>query len=153
MVKKQCSKNIRGKGIHRSEYQEYIEHNKEQVERNKALYKRRQAIIEHPYGTIKRQWGFSYIMTKKSTERASGDVGLMMTAYNLRRIINILGFEQLRKYIEDCIDLFSSKIVVLERILAHIQTLFWEKEYWKPRYILPANRLYLINISALNRSF
>jgi len=153
MVKQQCSKNTRGKGIHRREYQAYIQQNKEQVERNKALYKRRQAIVEHPFGTIKRQWGFSYIMTKKSMRRASGDVGLMMTAYNLRRIINILGFEQLRKYLEDCIDLFSSKIVVLERILAHIKTLFCKKEYWEPGYLLPANRLYLNNISALDRSF
>jgi transposase len=153
IVKKQCSKNTRGKGIHRSEYQAYIEHNKEQVEGNKALYKHRQAIVEHPFGTIKRQWGFSYIMTKKSITRASGDVGLMMTAYNLRRMINILGFERLREYLEDCLDLFSSKIAVLERIWAHIKTLFWEKEFWKPGYMLPAYRIYLINISTLNRSF
>jgi transposase len=58
-VKEQFSKATNGKGIHRSEYQEYIEHNKEQVEGNKALYKRRQAIVEHPFGTIKRQWGYS----------------------------------------------------------------------------------------------
>ena len=112
MVKKQCSKNTRGKGIHRSEYQAYIQQNKEQVEGNKALYKRRQAIVEHPFGTIKRQWGFSFIMTKKSTERANADVGFMMTAYNLRRIINILGIDRLRKYLEDRLGLFFSKIIV-----------------------------------------
>ena len=95
-VKDQCSKATYGKGIQRSEYHEYIEHNKERVELNKALYKQRQAIVEHPYGTIKRQWGFSYIMTKNSSTRASADVGFMMTAYNLRRIINILGIERLR---------------------------------------------------------
>ena len=100
-----CSKARYGKGIHRSEFHEYIQINKEQVELNKALYKRRQAIVEHPYGTIKRQWGFSYIMTKRSMKRASADVGLMMTAYNLRRIINILGVERLRKYLEELIDL------------------------------------------------
>ena len=53
-------------------------------------------------------------MTKKSTERASGDVGLMMTAYNLRRIINILGIDRLRKYLEDRLFLFFSKIIVWE---------------------------------------
>ncbi|MDX2430957.1 MAG: hypothetical protein QNK35_08490, partial [Bacteroides sp.] len=71
----QCSKAKYEKGIHRSEFHEYIEHNKERVNLNKALYKRRQAIVEHPYGTIKRQWGFSYIMTKKGSKRASADVG------------------------------------------------------------------------------
>jgi len=38
-VKEQCSKATYGKGIHRSEYHEYIEQNKEQVELKKALYK------------------------------------------------------------------------------------------------------------------
>ncbi len=45
--------------------------------------------MEHPYGTIKRQWGYSYIMTKKGIAHASADVGLIMTAYNLRRLFNI----------------------------------------------------------------
>jgi hypothetical protein len=30
----------------------------------------RQAIVEHPYGVIKRQWDFYYIMTKKTIKRA-----------------------------------------------------------------------------------
>jgi len=45
------------------------------------LYKRRQAIVEHPYGTLKRQWGFNYILTKKGIEHASADVGFMFIAY------------------------------------------------------------------------
>ncbi len=52
----------------------------------------RQSIVEHPYGTIKRQWGFSYIITKKGKSRATADVGFMYTAYNLMRITNILSF-------------------------------------------------------------
>jgi hypothetical protein len=35
-------------------------------------------------------------MTKKTIKRASADVGLMFTAYNLRRILNIIGKEVLR---------------------------------------------------------
>ena len=31
------------------------------------------------------------IMTKKSIERATADVGFMMTAYNLKQIINTIG--------------------------------------------------------------
>jgi len=119
-VKDQCTKATYGKAIQRSEYQEYIQHNKKRVEQNKTLYKRRQAIVEHPYGTIKRQWGFSYIMTKRSSKRASADVGFMMTAYNLRRIINILGLDSFRRYLENRIDLFFSKTGVFERILAHM---------------------------------
>jgi hypothetical protein len=152
-VKKQCSKATYGKGIHRSEYHEYIEHNKEQVELNKALYKRRQAIVEHPFGTIKRQWGFSYIMTKKGTGRASADVGLMMTAYNLRRIFNILGVELLREYLEYCIDLFWSKIAAFERILTYMPVLVGKTKFWEPKSIPPSNRLTLINIPVQSGSY
>ena len=95
-----CTKNQNGRLIERSEYAEYIEQNKKNAEQNKTLYKRRQAIVEHPYGTIKRQWGFSYILTKQGKERASADVGFMFLAYNLRRIINILGLDVLKKYLK-----------------------------------------------------
>ncbi len=142
-----CSKATYGKGIHRSEYHQYIQHNKEQVELNKALYKRRQAIVEHPYGTIKRQWGFSYIMTKRSSQRASADVGLMMIAYNLRRIVNIIGIEQFRKYLEARIDLFFSKTTLLEQKLAHMLAFLRRMKYWNPSFMLPVNRLSLANIS------
>ena len=98
-VKEECSKATYGKGIQRSEYQELIEQNKNRVKNNESYYKRRQAIVEHPYGTIKRQWGFSYITTKKYLHRASADVGFMMTAYNLRRLINTIGMEQFKKHL------------------------------------------------------
>ncbi|MCK5451014.1 MAG: IS1182 family transposase, partial [Candidatus Omnitrophica bacterium] len=58
-VKEECSKAKYGKAIQRSEYQTFIENNKIRIENNKEYYKQRQAIVEHPYGTIKRQWGFS----------------------------------------------------------------------------------------------
>jgi transposase len=148
-----CTKSIRGKGIHRSEFHEYIQHNKERVEQNKKLYKQRQAIVEHPYGTIKRQWGFSYIMTKNSSTRASADVGFMMTAYNLRRIINILGIERFREYLQYIIDLFFSKTAVLERILAKMLAYLGEIQYWNLSLILPVNRLSLIHITSSSRSF
>ena len=99
-VKDQCTKAKYGKAIQRSEYQQYITNNKERIEQNQNYYRKRQAIVEHPYGTIKRQWGFSYILTKKGKKRASSDVGLMFTAYNIRRLINIVGKNELKKYLE-----------------------------------------------------
>jgi len=98
-VKEQCSKAKYGKGIQRSEYQKYINKNKELIDRNQNYYRRRQAIVEHPYGTIKRQWGFNYIITKRTMQRAEADVGFMFTAYNLRRILNIIGIEAFRSYL------------------------------------------------------
>lgn len=83
-----------GKIIQRSEYQQFIENNKKNVEQNPQAYKRRQAIVEHPYGTIKRQWGFDHITTKRTKLRASADVGLMFIAYNLKRIWNIINLSK-----------------------------------------------------------
>ncbi len=82
--------------IERTEFTPYIEENQRKIEQNKEVYKKRQSIVEHPYGTIKRQWGFYYILSKKGMARASADVGLMLTAYNLKRLINILGIESFR---------------------------------------------------------
>ncbi len=89
-----------GKIVQRSEFAQYIEDNKKRVSENPVLYKRRQAIVEHPYGTIKRSWGFDYILTKQGKDRASADTGLMLVAYNLKRIINILSLKELKTYLE-----------------------------------------------------
>lgn len=113
-AKAQCSKAAYGKAIQRSEFQELVELNKERVKQNETYYKRRQAIVEHPYGTIKRQWGFSYIMTKKSIHKASADVGLIMTAYNLRRIINIIGIKQFIEFLKTRLTLLTTIIGLKE---------------------------------------
>jgi len=99
-----------GKVIQRRKYAQNIEDNKLRIENNPSAYKKRQAIVEHPYGTIKRQWGFSYITTKKYKTRASADVGLMFIAYNIRRIMNIIGKNELKKYLGKVAFSFSGQI-------------------------------------------
>lgn len=98
-----CTNNKGGRMIERSEHAKLIQANKQRVDANKELYRRRQAIVEHPYGILKRQWGFSYILTKKGIKRASADVGLMVVAFNLRRLINIIGFDGLKKWLESLV--------------------------------------------------
>jgi hypothetical protein len=102
MVRDECTTSVKnGKIVQRREHAQAIENNRIRIENNKRTYKKRQAIVEHPYGTIKRQWGFSYIMTKKYIHRASSDVGLMLTSYNLIRIMNIVGLERLKEYLRE----------------------------------------------------
>jgi transposase len=96
----QCTRSKKQRLIQRSEYADYYERNRINTIDKEHLYKRRQTIVEHPYGTIKRQWGFSYILTKKGIKRASSDVGLMFIAYNLRRIGNILTIDVLKEYLK-----------------------------------------------------
>ena len=106
----ECTRSKKGRVIQRTTFAEYYERNRKNFEEKERLYKRRQAIVEHPYGTIKRQWGFSYILTKKGISRASSDVGFMFIAYNLRRIGNILTRDQLKEYLRILVSLFLSKI-------------------------------------------
>lgn len=145
--KAKCTKMDRGRVIERSQQAEYIEQNRKNIEQKEALYKRRQAIVEHPFGTIKRQWGFSYIMTKKGKQRASSDVGLVFIAYNLRRIINILGFRGfLTALLTACSYLFAQISLLRLKIrhfdpLENIIQIFSPSEppYLKPAYIRSLN--------------
>jgi transposase len=100
-----CTRNKLGRLIERSEHQEAVDQNKGNIEQDPSTYKKRQAIIEHTYGTIKRQWGFSYILTKRGLKRASSDVGLMFTAYNLRRLMNSICKNILKAYLKELADL------------------------------------------------
>ncbi len=96
-VKNLCTKAKYQKIIERHEFSEALEINKSNIAKNPEIYAQRQALVEHPFGTMKRQWGFDYIMTKKSIKRASSDVGFIFIAYNLKRIMNIIGIEKLMK--------------------------------------------------------
>lgn len=90
-VRSQCTTSkANGKIVQRSEYKEYIERNVQRVRLRPDIYKKRQAIVEHPYGTMKRQWGFDHIITKNGIQSASADFGLIAIAYNLKRILNTL---------------------------------------------------------------
>jgi transposase len=102
----ECTRSKNGRLIHRTTFAEYYERNRKNFEEKERLYKRRQAIVEHPYGTLKRQWGFNYILTKKGMERASSDVGFMFIAYNLRRIGNILTADRLKEYLRILVLMF-----------------------------------------------
>ena len=101
-------KNSKGRYVERSEYQEYIDENVERVKLNQALYRKRQQIIEHPFGTIKRQWGYNYTLLK-TKEKVSGEFALIFTAYNLRRAVSILGVQGLIKRLKEAFDLLNER--------------------------------------------
>jgi transposase len=117
----QCTRSEKQRLIQRSEYAEYYERNLINTREKELLYKLRQAIVEHPYGTIKRQWGFSYILTKKGMNRASSDVGLMFIAYNLKRIGNILTREVLKEYLRVLLSLFLGIPGLTEAVLRNYE--------------------------------
>jgi transposase len=122
-----CTRAKAGRVIERSIYAEYYKQNRKNREANEKLYKRRQAIAEHPFGTIKRQWGFSYILTKRGIDRASSDVGFMFIAYNLRRIISILGKDQMMKYLRILISLFLTVSAFFKRKISRLEASVFRK--------------------------
>ena len=121
----ECTRSKTARLIHRNEFAEYYEANRKAYQEKEHLYKRRQTIVEHPFGTMKRQWGFSYILTKKGIGRASSDVGFMFIAYNLRRIGNILTHDRLREYLRILVSLFLYKIHLAWIKYSHFETSFF----------------------------
>src|SRR5690606_40478298 len=96
-----CTRNKTGRFIERSEHMDLIDANKKRMQENMEVYRKRQAIVEHPFGVIKRQWDFYYVMTKKTMKHASSDVGLIFTSYNLRRIFNLIDQNLLKKFLKE----------------------------------------------------
>jgi transposase len=150
-VKQLCTSTPKGRVIERTEYAPYVEQNARDIQANKELYRRRQAIVEHPFGTIKRQWGFNYILSKKGMASASADIGFMFTAYNLRRLINIIGFNAFCNYLNIIVLCFSaffrgveaqfSDFLLLGRArVSHTTDRYnfknWVtfEKYWQPQY-------------------
>jgi transposase len=90
-VKHLCTGRAKGgREIERSQYQNAVDRNNERVRTQKELYLKRQAIVEHPFGTIKRSWGYSYTLLK-GLQKVDGEMNLIALVYNLRRTINIMG--------------------------------------------------------------
>jgi hypothetical protein len=107
------------------------------------IYRKRQAIVEHPFGVIKRQWDFYYIMTKKSMKHASADVGLIFTCYNLRRIFNVIGKNQLKEYLKQLAYMFLILIGYFKFNRRMVGINFFEGTFSKWRHLASLNGLYL----------
>jgi transposase len=107
MLSKCTKSGKRGRTIERTEFTENLERNKLFLEQNPELYKLRQSIVEHPFGTIKRQWGYDYTLMKKGINKVSADIGLIFCAYNLRRLMTLLGKEGWKAFFKYFICLFE----------------------------------------------
>ncbi|EMR03923.1 IS1182 family transposase [Cesiribacter andamanensis] len=93
-VKALCTASKAGRLIVRSEHASAIEANNRRVDLRKEAYRQRQAIVEHPFGTIKRAWGYTFTLMK-GLEKVNGELALIFTCYNLRRAMSILGVKEL----------------------------------------------------------
>ena len=53
----------------------------------------------HPFGTIKRGWGFTYTLLK-TIPKVETEFSLIFLCYNFKRLVGILGFEGFKKALE-----------------------------------------------------
>ena len=113
-LKKHCTK-LNKRIIHRSEYQDAVEKNNENIRQNPDYYKRRQSICEHPFGTIKRQWGYTYTLMK-GLQKVNGEMNLIMLMYNIKRTLSILGFAKMEQALQNWKPDYSKMLCQLYRV-------------------------------------
>jgi len=92
--KVRCTTSKKGRYIFRQIRQDLLDRIDAQTRKNLEKYKLRQMIVEHPFGTIKRGWGAYYFLTRRRVS-VSAETSLSFLAYNLKRVINILGTEEI----------------------------------------------------------
>lgn len=86
--KEKCTKNKHGKKITRTENEEYLVQGRKKQEENMELYKKRQTIVEHVFGTIKRDLGYTYLLLR-GHEKVMGESFMHFLTYNIKRVCNI----------------------------------------------------------------
>jgi len=64
------------------------------IKPDSKIYKQRKSIAEHPFGTVKNSMDGRYCLTK-GKRKVTGEFALLFMAYNLKRVINILGSKKI----------------------------------------------------------
>jgi transposase len=131
--KANCTTNKKGRGISTSEYQEYYDRADKRFAENIELYKKRQMLVEHPFGTVKRGLGYTYLLLK-GNEKVKCESHMHFFVYNLKRVINIMGITPLKNAIEArtmsinkgitlCIFYFCAN----NKVFSRLQQIFYSK--------------------------
>jgi transposase len=98
-VKDRCTKAKKGRQIRRSKEQDILDKINARTTENKEKYLKRQMIVEHPFGTVKRAMNAGYFLTRGFAS-VRAEVSLTFLAYNLKRVINILGVKAIMERLE-----------------------------------------------------
>jgi len=97
--KDKCTSAKGGRSVTRFEEEEIVEKVSQNTLQKNHLYRKRGSIVEHPFGTIKRQLGYTYFLTR-GLESVNTEASLICLAYNFKRLINIMGVKELVKEIK-----------------------------------------------------
>jgi len=58
------------------------------------MYNKRKQLVEHPCGTVKRSFDFSYFLTR-GNESVRAESMLHFSVYNMKRAINLVGTREI----------------------------------------------------------
>ena len=89
-----CTSNKEGRVIWRWVHEEVIDDLRKRMKSHPEVMNKPKEVVEHTFGTLKRAFGAPYLLLK-GLRKVSGEVGLLLLSYNLRRALNILGVEAL----------------------------------------------------------
>jgi len=80
--------------VSRWEHEEVLEAAQARLDRNPDMMRIRRATVEHPFGTLKAWMGSTHFLTK-TLDRVSTEMSLHVLAYNMKRMMNIIGTKSL----------------------------------------------------------
>ena len=66
----------------------------QRLDQDPQAMRRRRETVEHPFGTIKARMGATHFLMK-TLPRVAAEMALHVLAYNLTRVINIIGPDRL----------------------------------------------------------
>ena len=84
--------------VTRWEHAKVLDLHDDRMNQNPTMMQLRKQTVEHPFGTIKSWMGMSHFKTK-TLKRVSTEMSLHVLAYNLTRMINIMGVKPLMRAI------------------------------------------------------
>ena len=85
-----CTGAKQGRRIMRTPEESRLEAMAERMREKPELMLERKSVVEHPFGTMKWWWDGGYFLVK-GLKKVRGEFSLMALAYNLRRVMNVLG--------------------------------------------------------------
>lgn len=93
-LKKQCTRNKDNRTITREENEHLMEAMARRLAAQPEKYHLRKQLAEHPFGTIKRWFGYTHFLLK-GLVKVRTEWSLMTLVYNLKRVLNLVSFEKL----------------------------------------------------------
>ena len=93
-LKSRCTSNKGNRTITREANEHLMEAMAQRMQAQPEKFKLRKTLAEHPFGTIKRWFGYTHFLLK-GLPKVQCEWSLTTLAYNLKRVLNLVSFEKL----------------------------------------------------------